>query len=65
MSKHSVVRTLTVAALSVVSVFGAHSASATTTLSFDFNSSGELASNFNNHVSSGPVGWSSSGGISD
>lgn len=65
MSNRSVVRTLTVAALSVVSVFGAHSASATTTLSFDFNTSGELASNFNNHVSSGPVGWSSSGGISD
>lgn len=65
MSKHSIVRNLTVAALTVFSLLGSHSASASTTLSFDFNTSSELALNFNSHVSSGPVAWSSSGGISD
>jgi hypothetical protein len=40
-------------------------AHASTSLSFDFNSSTELASSFNSYVSSGPVAWSSSGGISD
>lgn len=65
MSTHSVGRSLIVTALTVVSLLGAHSASASTTLSFDFNTSTELGSNFNSHVSSGPVAWSSSGGISD
>jgi LPXTG-motif cell wall-anchored protein len=64
-SNHRIVRTLAVAALTVASLFGSHSASASTTLSFDFNTSTELTTNFNSHVSSGPVGWASSGGISD
>jgi hypothetical protein len=64
-SKHSAYRALSVAALTVVSLFGAQSASASTTLSFDFNSPSDLSSNFNSHVSSGPVDWASSGGISD
>lgn len=65
MGKHPVVRGVVVASLTVVSLLAAHPASASTTLSFDFNTSSELASNFNTHVSSGPVAWSSSGGISD
>lgn len=65
MLSNSVWRSLSVATLTVISLFGAQSASANTTLSFDFNSPTDLASNFNSHVSSGPVDWASSGGISD
>ena len=65
MLKYLVWRTLSVATLTVISLFGAQSASANTTLSFDFNSPTDLSSNFNSYVSSGPVDWASSGGISD
>jgi hypothetical protein len=64
-SNHSVWRSFTIAALTVVSLFGAQSASASTTLSFDFNSPSDLSTNFNSHVSSGLVDWASSGGISN
>ncbi len=48
-------KAISITAVLVAGLVAATPASASTTLSFDFNSPSDLSSNFNSHVSSGPV----------
>jgi uncharacterized membrane protein YgcG len=58
-------KTSVAALLALVCAAFASPASASTSLSYDFNSDGELAANFNSYASGASPSWSSSGGISD
>jgi hypothetical protein len=58
-------RLLAVGTVASAVAFSGVSASASTSLSYDFNASSDVATYFNSYVSSGPVAWSSTGGISN
>jgi hypothetical protein len=58
-------RLFTVGLLTAALSFSGVPASASTSLTYDFNTSGDVDTYFNSYVSSGPVAWSSTGGISN
>lgn len=65
MKRFTSLRLVAVGILTAALAFSGVHASASTSLSYDFNTSGDVPNYFNSYVSSGPVAWSSTGGIAD